>query len=913
MASKLGTWLNAPIKGMPEMKGMFGIQGNSAAGLGIGALGSAVGQLGSNLIGGGLESSVGSGITNIGGAIGSAVGMVNPVLGGVISAGSGIIGGLTTAMFGSKLNKENIARINSVNNAMNILQVDDSTNNSVADAFGTVDFGSSFTRKDVGKDGWFSNKAKNKFKVLTAQRAAAINRANATLLNAAENADTTMDQEIMANFAANGGQLERKVNLFSTGGFLSTQGGDFFTGITEINAGGTHEENPNGGVQVGVDPEGTPNLVEEGEVIWDGYVFSNRIKVPKKVQEKYKLGTTKDLTFADAVKYAARESKERPNDPISANGLVDSMQTLQQEQETIREAMQAKELAKKMKQLPDEEKAQVLQGMMQEEPSPEMQGMPQMQGMPMDPSMGIPQDAPIMQAYGGRKTSRGNVFDIAGEMSKFNEDEDGKRLDKYAGSGNGALFFNNIGFNPDDVYAPTSQYTKSVNFINTHRNDQRVIAWRDNWLIPAINYYNRKNRNYTKLTPKNFDWDDHFHFSLDGKRGGHHLGNNFMDVILDWDPITQTVSFKETPAPPVVGQPAPQKEAAVASPVTPVRQVRRDIYLKPDGTSESMPEYWKGRAEQGFKSGDIDVSNKTYDEVFGSGMNRVYKDSTKRDPKDGVQYTDYYWEAAPADTDPSQIELGHYPTWLRYMEPIGQLGLVLTDALGLTNKPDTADIDAAVNAIQTSGAYQPITFNPIGDYRRYRPLDRDYQLNKLNAEAGATRRDIMNVSGGNRGAAIAGLLSADYNAQQSIGDTLMKQELANREHEGEVAEFNRGTNQFNASGIFEADKANQQAMQSARSIRLNAMLEGAKYKAAAKAQAAQARGLNIAGLFSSLGQIGLEAQNRKDRDMLILHNVLRGLSLNELKGIFGKDVALAIATKERGIKEEEAKQKLGIN
>lgn len=906
MASKLGTWLNAPIKGMPEMKGMFGIQGNSVAGLGIGALGSAVGQLGSNLIGGGLESSVGSGITNIGGAVGSAVGMVNPVLGGVISAGSGIIGGLTTAMFGSKLNKENIARINSVNNAMNILQVDDSTNNSVADAFGTVDFGSSFTRRDVGKDGWFSNKAKKKFKVLTAQRAAAINRANATLLNAAENADTTMDQEIMANFAANGGQLERKVNLFSTGGFLSTQGGDFFTGITEINAGGTHEENPNGGVQVGVDPEGTPNLVEEGEVIWDGYVFSNRIKVPKKVQEKYKLGTNDNLTFADAVKYAARESKERPNDPISANGLVDSMQILQQEQETIREAMQAKELAKKMKQLPDEEKAQVLQGMMQEEPSPEMQGMPQMQGMPMDPSMGIPQDAPIMQAYGGRKTSRGNVFDIAGEMSKFDPAVHGRFLDAYAGSGNGTLLFNNTDFNPTNAYAPTSRYRKSVDFINANRTDPRVTAWRDNWLIPAINYYNRNNPKYTQLTPENFSWDAHYNFSLDSNRGGHHLGNNFLDEIQAWDPTTQTVSWK-APASPVVGQPASQKEAAVASPVT---QARRDYYIKPDGSLELMPQYWEGRAEQGFKIGDVDYSGKTYDEVFGSGMGRAYKDSTTRDPKDGVQYTDHYWGAAPAST---KSELGHYPTWLRYMEPIGQLGLVLTDALGITNKPDTADIDAAVNAIQTSGAYQPITFNPIGDYRRYRPLDRDYQLNKLNAEAGATRRDIMNVSGGNRGAAIAGLLSADYNAQQSIGDTLMKQELANRQHEGEVAEFNRGTNQFNASGIFEADKANQQAMQSARSIQLNAMLEGAKYKAAAKSQAAQARGLNIAGLFSSLGQIGLEAQNRKDRDMLILHNVLRGLSLNELKDIFGKDVALEIATKERGIKEEEAKQKLGIN
>ena len=665
------------------------------------------------------------------------------------------------AMFGSKLNKENIARINSVNNAMNILQVDDSTNNSVADAFGTVDFGSSFTRKDVGKDGWFSNKAKNKFKVLTAQRAAAINRANATLLNAAENADTTMDQEIMANFAANGGQLKRKVNLFSTGGFLSTQGGDFFTGITEINAGGTHEENPNGGVQVGVDPEGTPNLVEEGEVIWDGYVFSNRIKVPKKVQEKYKLGTNDNLTFADAVKYAARESKERPNDPISANGLVDSMQTLQQEQETIREAMQAKELVKKMKQLPDEEKAQVLQGMTQgaEQQASEMQGTPQMEGMPMNPSMGIPESAPIMQAYGGRKA---NVFANGDQMN-----------------------------------------------------------------------------------------------------------------------------------------------AAAAVPA--VTQARRDYFINSDGGLELMPTYWEGRAAQGTMLGDQDISGKTYDDLFGTGIGRVYKDSTKRDPKDGVQYTDHYWGAA----DPSESELGHYPTWLRYAEPLGQLGLVLTDAFGLTNKPDTDDIDAAVNVIQTSGAYQPITFNPIGDYRRYRPLDRDYYLNKLNAEAGATRRDIMNVSGGNRGTAIAGLLSADYNAQQSIGDTLMKQELANRQHEGEVAEFNRGTNQFNASGIFEADKANQQAMQSARSIQLNAMLEGAKYKTVAKSQAAQARGLNIAGLFSSLGQIGLEAQNRKDRDMLIRHDVLRGLSPDELKDTVGKKAALAIL-KKRGFTEEEAKRKLGI-
>ena len=56
-------------------------------------------------------------------------------------------------------------------------------------------------------------------------------------------------------------------------------GGNLFTnGVTTIGNGGTHESNPYEGVQMGVDPQGIPNLVEEGEVIYDDYVFSNRIR-----------------------------------------------------------------------------------------------------------------------------------------------------------------------------------------------------------------------------------------------------------------------------------------------------------------------------------------------------------------------------------------------------------------------------------------------------------------------------------------------------------------------------------------------------------------------------------------------------------------------------------------------------------
>jgi hypothetical protein len=84
---------------------------------------------------------------------------------------------------------------------------------------------------------------------------------------------------------------------------------------------------------MGVDEQNVPNLVEEGEVVYDDYVFSNRLKVPKSVQKKYKL---RGKTFADAAKHLQKESEERPNDPISKRGLQAGMSRLAEAQEEIR-------------------------------------------------------------------------------------------------------------------------------------------------------------------------------------------------------------------------------------------------------------------------------------------------------------------------------------------------------------------------------------------------------------------------------------------------------------------------------------------------------------------------------------------------------------------------------------------------
>ena len=139
----------------------------------------------------------------------------------------------------------------------------------------------------------------------------------------------TPAQKKMATFALNAAKWKH-----AEGGELHTHGGDFTNGLTYIDNGGSHEANPFEGVQMGIDPQGVPNLVEEGEAIFNDYVFSNRLKVPKAIRQKYKLRD--NITFADAAKKLSKESEDRPNDPISKRGLEYFMSALANGQEEVR-------------------------------------------------------------------------------------------------------------------------------------------------------------------------------------------------------------------------------------------------------------------------------------------------------------------------------------------------------------------------------------------------------------------------------------------------------------------------------------------------------------------------------------------------------------------------------------------------
>lgn len=194
-------------------------------------------------------------------------------------------------------------------------------------------------------------------------------------------------------------------------------------------------------------------------------------------------------------------------------------------------------------------------------------------------------------------------------------------------------------------------------------------------------------------------------------------------------------------------------------------------------------------------------------------------------------------------------------SWLRYAPAVGAGLGVLTDALGKTNSPDYGNADLVGSAVDN---LTDIEFTPIGNYLTYRPLDRNYYINKLNAEAGATRRAIVNQSGGNRATAIAGLLAADYNTLGRMGDLARQAEEYNMAQRERVEAFNRGTNQFNSEMLLKAAIAKQ----ANDKLRLQARTAQAQLRDQADARSSAGRAANLTNLFDSLGDIGREEFSR---------------------------------------------------
>lgn len=423
-----------------------------------------------------------------------------------------------------------------------------------------------------------------------------------------------------ATFAQNA----RNWNAF--GGWLNTQGGDFTNGVTFIDEGGSHEENPYQGIQIGVDPEGAPNLVEQGEVVYDDYVFSDRMEIPDDIRKEYKL---RGKTFAKAAKSAQRESEERPNDPLSTKGLQAAMERIAAAQEEARERKEAHREGN---------------------------------------------EYPSMFAYGG----------------------------------------------------DTNPY-----------------------------------------------------------------GSALEDLMS-----------------------AEELEALMA---------------QSGETGETAPE---------------------------------------------------------GNNDKRQ-------TWTRYAPIIGSGLASLSD---LFSKPDygSADMIGGVDLGAEAAGYAP-----IGNYLSYRPLDRDFYINKMNQQAAATRRGLMNTSGGNRLNAQAGILAADYNYGQNMGNLARQAEEYNQQLRERVEAFNRGTNMFNTETGLKASMFNAESRNAAKRARLGQAITAAQMRQAIKDQDSARRSANITNFLQGLGDMGWENEQANWLDTLAKSGVLKMNTKGEYTGGTKKAKGGKVRTKKK--------------
>lgn len=329
----------------------------------------AVGVVGNVINPNGNSSKVGNFLSGAG----DVVSMINPLWGAAVKG----VGMLTNAAFGSNVDTAAVNGLRSdlvsaKGNIGNSLTWDTLADN-MRDLSGIDVEGA-----NLGSQGWFNHDVDSERNRLLRMQDNALSGVG----YAVDNINTLQNRQAMGTLLANGGGIHikpskrgtftaqatkmgmgvqeaarhilankenyspamvKKANFAKNAAKWHAEGGpifktDYDMGLTFINAGGTHEQNPYGGVFMGMAPDGQPNQVEEGEVIFNDYVYSNRLKVPKAVRNKYKLREKKDLSFADAIEEYIKKNgiEERNNDPIANRGLEAFASELAMEQEMLK-------------------------------------------------------------------------------------------------------------------------------------------------------------------------------------------------------------------------------------------------------------------------------------------------------------------------------------------------------------------------------------------------------------------------------------------------------------------------------------------------------------------------------------------------------------------------------------------------
>lgn len=860
----------------------------------------------SALIGSALSGGLNSGVGNALQGLGSIASAIPGPWGAVASAGLNILGGVTNKLFGAKFNDENIANIQSGIDAARGYQLDSNMSlDQLANEVSSSNQAMDFSNKYVGTDGLFSNKVAKKANALRQAQNTAFAWQSNVQDNAIRNATMNSNQQLQSTFAYGGGinikpskrgtftrdakkhnmgvqefanhvlnnkenysnAMIKKANFAKNaagwkhafGGDLMTNGADFSNGIYYIDEGGTHEQNPNQGVLMGMTQDGTPNLVEEGEVIkmaggQPDYVFPHRLKLSVNRLKDYGIKSKKAMPISEVAMKISKESEERPNDPISIAGREHFLNMLIQDTEEKRLQEEQKKMRQAYNNMTPSQQAEVLMAVQQQQQQEaynqelaqqEQEQQQQQEGLPTySTQFAQGGHVNLFKGSGDKPQWLNGIQNIVNNVLQTLSPQEFIKTyySRYPGGAtakyNSNIYgdWNNFQFNGEHLYNPqTKQYAniyKDPRFIDWLKSDEGLQYAKDWWGNPknAQNYFLRNK------TAPTID-------ELLGKDGG---------IGLMYDaPTGNTSAFSDAHK---YGMDALKFWYNKLNPQKQAKSKYGDRYYTYTLDQHGMPQTAL-ISDYNTWSKDPNNSNWLYD-----------PSKTKTGVVDGdTTYTDHYFIQKPASQERDNAEVNpikRRPEWLRYASGLGLAAGTLTDFLGITNKPDYsnfADINASLN---NSRIYQPVEFNKTYNYLPYTPIDIQSVANQIEAQSAGTQRAIINNSGANRASALAGLLSNNYNTIGGIGNAIAQVNKENLQNRIESVKQATTTDQFNSQGQLDADKANQATLNANRWEYTKNLLAAAEARQKIKDTTDAAKVANLSGLLKFIGDLGYENMNR---------------------------------------------------
>ena len=722
---------------------------------------------------------------------------------------------------------------------------------------------------------------RKKAKSMAAKQNEENRRTNDALSDFQQRALDAQDDKDFANYMINFSGGKDSV-LAAFGGQLHTNGADFSNGASIIEAGGSHEENPNSGVQIGVDKRGTPNLVEEGEVVYDDYVFSNRLRANDEVLGYANLPLKyRDTPFSDIAKKLLKPSEDQLNDPITTRTLKANMDKLRNAQEVFKQIYGTGDIANQFA----------------------FGGNIYASGGPFAFDSYLKNINTIINSDGNLTNEAMTLFmngDYSGYYDESKVDLAAKTYASYQSTHRGKDYQQAY----DERYSQIkSEIEKHLQPLKNRIGAAMYLSQRGIRLMPSGKPFGDVPRDIYDTYNDIASGKTSYSQAMKSSKSSEHQTQSNQDS----NGSDGNIGVKQDKS--KVGDVKPTKKITTKdlaegrgdnyhralSPDT--IQYNRNVdeatvreyektgdyadfidYVKNTATNKEINE-WIKTLESG-KYGDLKDSNgKTYkikgkddlirlmtDGKFGPIHHFAYNasrtkatenqtpqeskeqvidevaDKTGTSRPDAQKQVDDYIKANP-DVQVSDAPWKNLPTGLRYA-PIGSAlaGLAM-------NSKDYSDVDqfAAQTARPNSVRYSPIAGYISPDY--VSPFEMSAPIVE---QMGATRRAISNASAGNRAQALAALANADKLGIEQLGRAYIQGKAYNSAQKKQAAEFNRATDMFNAQNDMQAQSMNMY-LNNYYLNRAQQML-GARQSIDAAYNAARSANLNS--LTQSLANIG---------------------------------------------------------